>query len=118
MAASYPVFTMWHNYRFTTSAERRRCASPRATFASSPGAWRCRPSGVPPTWAPAWPAAIGPAGRLKDVTLQVNVTNLFDKRHFGTIGSNGFSASDPQGTSMTLMAGAPRQVFFTLSGKL
>ncbi|WP_338764080.1 TonB-dependent receptor [Massilia sp. METH4] len=61
---------------------------------------------------------LGSAGMLKDLTLQVNVTNLFDKSYFGTIGSNGFSASDPQGTSMTLLSGAPRQVFFTLSGKL
>ncbi|GGY00182.1 TonB-dependent receptor [Massilia dura] len=61
---------------------------------------------------------LGSAGMLKDLTLQVNVTNLFDKDYFGTIGSNGFSASDPQGTSMTLLNGAPRQVFVTLSGKL
>jgi iron complex outermembrane receptor protein len=61
---------------------------------------------------------LGSAGMLKDLTLQVNVTNLFDRSYFGTVGSNGFSASDPQGTSMTLLSGAPRQVFFTLSGKL
>ncbi|WEF33895.1 TonB-dependent receptor [Pseudoduganella chitinolytica] len=61
---------------------------------------------------------LGSVAMLKEVTAQVNVTNLFDKRYFGTIGSNGFSAADPQGTSMTLMSGAPRQVFFTLSGKL
>ncbi|WBS01006.1 TonB-dependent receptor [Pseudoduganella sp. SL102] len=61
---------------------------------------------------------LGSAGMVKDLTLQVNVTNLFDRSYFGTIGSNGFSASDPQGTSMTLLSGAPRQVFFTLSGKL
>lgn len=61
---------------------------------------------------------LGSAGMLKDLTVQVNVTNLFDRRYFGTIGSNGFSASDPQGTSMTLLSGAPRQVFFTLGGKL
>lgn len=61
---------------------------------------------------------LGAAGMLKDLTLQVNVTNLFDRRYFGTVGSNNFRASDPQGTFMTLMAGAPRQVFFTLSGKL
>lgn len=61
---------------------------------------------------------LGNVAMVKDVTAQVNVTNLFDKRYFGTIGSNGFSATDPQGTSMTLLSGAPRQVFFTLSGKL
>jgi iron complex outermembrane receptor protein len=61
---------------------------------------------------------LGSAGMVKDLVLQVNVTNLFDRRYFGTVGSNGFSASDPQGTSMTLLSGAPRQVFFTLGGKL
>jgi iron complex outermembrane receptor protein len=61
---------------------------------------------------------LGSAGMLKDLAVQVNVTNLFDRRYFGTIGSNGFSASDPQGTSMTLLSGAPRQVFFTVSGRL
>ncbi|MDB5755198.1 MAG: tonB-dependent Receptor Plug domain protein, partial [Massilia sp.] len=55
---------------------------------------------------------------LKDLTLQVNVNNLFDKQHFSTIGSNGFVTSDPTGSFATLLAGAPRQVFFTLSGKL
>lgn len=57
-------------------------------------------------------------GMLRDLSFQVNVTNLFDKSYFSTIGSNGFSTSDPKGTSMTLLSGAPRQVFFTLSGKL
>ena len=57
-------------------------------------------------------------GWVKDLTLQVNVTNLFDKEYFSTIGSNGFQASDPKGTAQTLLTGAPRQVFFTLSGKL
>jgi iron complex outermembrane receptor protein len=61
---------------------------------------------------------LGALGMVKDVTLQVNVTNLFDKSYFSTVGSNGFSAADPQGTSTTLLSGAPRQVFFTLSGKL
>jgi iron complex outermembrane receptor protein len=57
-------------------------------------------------------------GMLKDVSLQLNVNNLFDKRYFSTIGSNGFGTSDPTGTSQTLLAGAPRQVFLTLSGKM
>ncbi|QGZ38578.1 iron complex outermembrane receptor protein [Pseudoduganella flava] len=60
----------------------------------------------------------GAVAMLKDVTFQVNVTNLFDKSYFGSIGTNGFSTSDPQGTSVTLQNGAPRQVFFTVSGKL
>jgi iron complex outermembrane receptor protein len=57
-------------------------------------------------------------GMLKDVSVQLNVTNLFDKSYFSTVGSNGFSTSDPAGTSMTLLSGAPRQGFITLSGKL
>lgn len=57
-------------------------------------------------------------GMLKDASLQLNVNNLFDKRYFSTIGSNGFGTSDPTGTSQTLLTGAPRQVFLTLSGKI
>jgi iron complex outermembrane receptor protein len=55
---------------------------------------------------------------LKDLSLQVNVTNLFDKQYISTIGSNGFQASDPTGTAQTLLTGAPRQLFVTLNGKL
>jgi iron complex outermembrane recepter protein len=57
-------------------------------------------------------------GMLKDLTLQANVTNLFDKRYLATVGSNGFVTSDPAGTFATLLAGAPRQFFITLNGKL
>jgi iron complex outermembrane receptor protein len=52
------------------------------------------------------------------LTFQVNVNNLFDKRYFSTIGSNQFAASDPRGTFATLLTGAPRELFFTVSGKL
>ncbi|MEI2454257.1 TonB-dependent receptor [Lysobacter firmicutimachus] len=45
--------------------------------------------------------------------LQLNVTNLFDKEYFGSIGTNGFVASDPRGLNYTLQSGAPRQVFLT-----
>jgi len=51
---------------------------------------------------------------LEGTELQANVTNLFDKKYVSTIGSNGFSNSDPTGTSQTLLAGAPRQFFVTL----
>lgn len=54
---------------------------------------------------------------LKEFSAQLNVTNLLDKRYFGTIGSNGFAASDPQGAFATLQEGAPRQVFMTVGGK-
>ncbi|MGZ3183384.1 MAG: TonB-dependent receptor [Telluria sp.] len=55
---------------------------------------------------------------LKEVALSVHVTNLFDKTYLGTIGSNGFVQSDPTGTFQTLLTGAPRQMFVSLSGHL
>lgn len=54
---------------------------------------------------------------MKEATIQMSVTNLLDKKYFSTIGSNGFAASDPQGAFATMLEGAPRQVFVTLSGK-
>jgi iron complex outermembrane receptor protein len=54
---------------------------------------------------------------LKEASVQLAVTNLTDKKYFSTIGSNGFAASDPQGAVATMLEGAPRQVFLTLSGK-
>ncbi len=47
----------------------------------------------------------------KGAEIQLNVTNLFDKKYVSTIGSNGFGYS---GDSQTLLAGAPRQAFVTL----
>jgi iron complex outermembrane receptor protein len=52
------------------------------------------------------------------LTLQVNVNNLANKRYFSTIGSNQFVASDPRGLFQTMLTGAPREVFITVSGKL
>ncbi len=43
--------------------------------------------------------------------IQLNATNLFDKRYVSTIGSNGFGNS---GDNQTLLAGAPQQFFATL----
>lgn len=57
-------------------------------------------------------------GFLKDVSVQLNVENLLDKKYFSTIGTNGFAATDPSGTMMTLMTAAPRQFFVTFSGKM
>ncbi|MDE2092222.1 MAG: TonB-dependent receptor [Burkholderiales bacterium] len=57
-------------------------------------------------------------GFVSEATLQVGVSNLTDRKYVSTIGSNGFSNSDPTGTGQTLLAGAPRQVFVTLSAKL
>ncbi len=45
------------------------------------------------------------------VEVQMNVTNLFDKRYIGTIGSGGFANS---GDRQTLLIGAPQQFFMTL----
>jgi iron complex outermembrane receptor protein len=50
-------------------------------------------------------------GVLDGFSITANVTNLFDKKYIGTIGSNGFVAS---GDSQTMLAGAPRQWFVTL----
>lgn len=58
------------------------------------------------------------AGMFKELLLQLNVTNLFGRKYFSTIGSNGFQAADPTGTAQTLLTGAPRQAFLSLSGKL
>lgn len=59
----------------------------------------------------------GKLGVFSDLSLALNVTNLADKRYFATTGTNGYVASDPDGTNQTLMAGAPRQAFFTLDAR-
>ena len=50
-------------------------------------------------------------GARSPVEVQLNATNLFDKRYVATIGSNGFGNS---GDNQTLLAGAPQQFFVTL----
>lgn len=64
-------------------------------------------------------------GMLHDLDFQFNVVNLFNKRYFSTVGTNGFAASDPTASNAsaipnlpTVLVGAPRQVFFTVSAKL
>jgi iron complex outermembrane recepter protein len=48
--------------------------------------------------------------------IQFNVTNLFDKQHHSTIGSNGFfTRYNAAGYMHTLQEGAPRQAFVTAS---
>ncbi|WP_431259469.1 TonB-dependent receptor [Roseateles chitinivorans] len=54
---------------------------------------------------------------LREVSLQGSVNNLFDKHYISTIGSNGFVNSDPTGSAATLLPGAPRQFYVTLTGK-
>jgi iron complex outermembrane receptor protein len=51
-------------------------------------------------------------GALHGVAIEGNVTNLTNKKYVATIGSNGFTAS---GDNQTLLAGAPRQFFVSLS---
>lgn len=46
-----------------------------------------------------------------DIELQINATNLFDKRYVSTIGTGGFGNS---GDRQTLLIGAPQQFFVTL----
>jgi iron complex outermembrane receptor protein len=75
---------------------------------------------VPSFWVANLSAGykLKPVGMLKELSLQFNVTNLFDKKYFSSIGTNGFTASDPTGGFATLQSAAPRQAFLTLSGKL
>lgn len=56
-------------------------------------------------------------GGLKEFSVQLSITNLMDKKYFGTIGSNGFTLNDSQGSFATLQEGAPRQFFVTVSGQ-
>ncbi|HTR00808.1 MAG TPA: TonB-dependent receptor [Candidatus Acidoferrum sp.] len=51
---------------------------------------------------------------FKALTAQLDVTNLLNKDYIATVGSAGFSNSDPTGTGQTLLPGAPRQLFFSL----
>jgi iron complex outermembrane recepter protein len=50
-------------------------------------------------------------GLRQPVEVQLNATNLFDKKYVSTIGSNGFGN---RGDNQTLLAGAPQQFFVTL----
>jgi iron complex outermembrane receptor protein len=61
---------------------------------------------------------LGDWSGLRDLQLRVHVNNLLDKRYFATLGSNQFVASDPDGLFPTLLVGATREVFFSLSGRL
>jgi iron complex outermembrane receptor protein len=48
---------------------------------------------------------------LDGLAIEGTVTNLFDERYIGTIGSNGFGFA---GDNQTLLPGAPQQFFITL----
>ncbi|BCB27986.1 TonB-dependent receptor [Sulfurimicrobium lacus] len=56
-------------------------------------------------------------GFFKEVKAQVNINNLLNKEYFASMGTNGFSYSDPTGTGQTLQTGAPRQAFINVTGK-
>ncbi|MFC5741477.1 TonB-dependent receptor [Dyella tabacisoli] len=70
---------------------------------------------VPSFWTFNAAAAydVGKIGVLQDLKLALNVTNLANKKYFGSIGTNGFIANDPQGQFATLQAGAPRAAMLT-----
>ena len=76
-------------------------------------------SSVPSYWLMDAAAGyeVGQVGPLENLHLSLNITNLADKKYFGTVGSNGFVVSDPQGYNWTVLTGAPRQVFFTADAK-
>ena len=50
-------------------------------------------------------------GRARELTLQLNVSNLFDASYLGPIGTGGFTVS---GDNQTLQAGARRLAFITV----
>lgn len=56
-------------------------------------------------------------GIVREVTVQADFTNLTDKKYISTIGTNGFVNSDPNGTTATLLRGAPRQAFVSVKAK-
>ncbi|MFO1256515.1 MAG: TonB-dependent receptor [Sphingomonadaceae bacterium] len=51
---------------------------------------------------------------LSGVEVQVNATNLFDKRYIATLGQNGLTFSDPGGFLQSMLVGAPQQFYVSL----
>lgn len=72
---------------------------------------------VDPRWIFNFGAGKSLGKRLgaSDISLQLNILNLFDERYISTMGTGGFTAS---GDYQTLQVGAPRQLFITLKGSL
>ena len=55
-------------------------------------------------------------GAFKDLKAQFNIYNLLSEQYYASIGTNGFSGSDPQAlANNTLQVGAPRTLAGTLS---
>ena len=57
-------------------------------------------------------------GQLSDISLRAQISNLGNASYVATLGSNDFSNSDRPGTNQTLLPGAPRSVYLTLSARL
>lgn len=53
--------------------------------------------------------------QFNHIRFQLNIDNLFDKKYFGSLGTNGFSSHDPMGLNYTLQQGNNRQYFLSLS---
>jgi iron complex outermembrane receptor protein len=49
---------------------------------------------------------------VRELTAQLNVTNLLDEEFVSTVGTGGFTV---RGDTQTMMAGVRRQAFLTLS---
>jgi iron complex outermembrane recepter protein len=54
------------------------------------------------------------ADMLSGLEIQVNATNLFDKKYIATLGQNGLTFSDPGGALQSMLVGAPRQIFVSV----
>jgi iron complex outermembrane receptor protein len=52
---------------------------------------------------------------FKNLRLQLNVDNLFNKRYISSAGTNGFVSSDLEGQNYTLQQGNSRQFFFNIN---
>ena len=59
----------------------------------------------------------GEIGAFKDLTLQLDATNIFDEDYFSTIDSNGFKETDATGGEQTILLGAPAQWFISLKAR-
>lgn len=55
-------------------------------------------------------------GALRDLKAQFNVSNVLNSQYYSSLGTNGFTASDPQSVANnTLQVGPPRSIVGTLS---
>ncbi|UXI67147.1 TonB-dependent receptor [Tahibacter amnicola] len=56
-------------------------------------------------------------GPIRQLRIALDAYNVFDKRHIATLGSNGFTESDPAGAFATLLEGAPRLLFLSVDAR-